>query len=92
MNTKTKVIIGVVIVLIVAILIFVAYWETHHGNRQLVDTKYRFNHGIVRLPNGEVVEGKVSSWMDYADSDTVQVTIEGKTYLTHYANVCLTDD
>ena len=44
---------------------------------------------IIRLPDGEIVDGKVSSWLDYNDSDVVQINIDGKTYLTHYANVCL---
>ena len=92
MKTKTKVIIAVAVIVVLLIVGFVIYWETHHGNRQLLDLKYRFNRGIISLPNGEVVEGKVSSWYDYADSDAVQVTIDGKTYLTHYANVCLIED
>ena len=92
MKTRTKIVIGIVVILIVAVLAFTLYWETHHGNRQVMDLKYRFNRAVIRLPNGEVVDGKVSSWLDYADSDAVQVTIDGKTYLTHYSNVCLMDD
>ena len=86
---KKKIIIGVGIALVIALAGFVIFWETSHGNRQLIDTQYRFNRAIIKLPNGEVVDGNVSSWLDYDDSDTVQVTIDGKTYLTHYANVCL---
>jgi hypothetical protein len=89
---KKKIITVVVIILVVAILGFFAYWQTFHGNRRLIDTKYRFDRAIVALPNGEVVEGKVSSWLDYADSDVVQITIDGKTYLTSYVNVCLIND
>ena len=89
---KQKVIIVIVAVLVLAIAGGVIYWETHHGNRQLYDLKYRFNRGIIRLPNGEVVEGKVSSWLDFNDSDVVQIKIGGKTYLTHYSNVCLISD
>ena len=43
-------------------------------------------------PNGEIIEGKVTSWLDFDQSDTVQITMNGKTYLTHYMNVCLIDD
>ena len=92
MKTKTKVIIAVIVVVVLLIFGFAFYWETHHGNRQLVDWHYRFNYGVIRLPNGEVVEGKVSSWYDYPDSDAVQLTINGKTYLTHYANVALVEN
>jgi len=92
MNGKTKVIVAIVVVLVILIASFVIYWETTHGNRQLIDTKYRFDRAIIALPNGQVIDGKVTSWLDYQDSDAVQVTINGKTYLTHYANVCLIDE
>ena len=85
-----------IIALIVAVVLLISgmavYWELTHGNRQLVDLKNRFNYAIIRLPNGETVEGKVSSWQDFDASDTVQITINGKTYLTHYMNVCLINE
>ena len=89
---KKKIIIAVAVLLLVVIAGFAIFWEVSHGNRRLVDTKNRFDRAIIGLPNGEVVEGKVSSWLDYADSDVVQLTIDGKTYLTHYSNVVLIDD
>lgn len=92
MNGKTKVIVIIVVVLAILVASFVIYWETKHGNRQLIDTKYRFDRAIIALPNGQVIDGKVSSWLDYDDSDAVQVVIDGKTYLTHYTNVCLIDE
>ncbi|MBE5807837.1 MAG: hypothetical protein E7317_05805 [Clostridiales bacterium] len=92
MKTKTKAIIAVVIVVAVIIGAFMIWWELNHGNRQLIDASNRFDRAVLLMPNGEVVEGKLNSWLDYADSDVVQVTIEGKTYLTHYANVCLIND
>ena len=39
MNGKTKVIVAIVVVLVILIASFVIYWETTHGNRQLIDTK-----------------------------------------------------
>jgi len=89
---KQKIIIGIVVVLVIAIAVFFIYWETTHGNRRLIDTKYRFDRAVIVLPNNEVIDGKVSSWLDFSDSDAVQVTIDGKTYLTHYVNVCLIDE
>ena len=89
---KKKLIIAGAIILIAALVVFVIYWEMRHGNRRLIDNSYRFDRAILSLPNGEVVEGKVSSWLDFDDSDAVQVTIAGKTYLTHYSNVCLIND
>ena len=58
-------------------------------NQQLFDTTYSFEYGYVSLPNGEVIEGKVSSWKDYEDSDSIQVVIDGITYYTHINNVVL---
>ena len=59
------------------------------GNRQIFDTTYSFEYAYVALPNGETVEGPLSSWKDFNDSDVIQVVINGKTYLTHYENVVL---
>jgi len=87
-----KAIVAVVAVAVLLVAGISIFWETTHGNRQLVDWKYRFNYAIIRLPNGEVVEGKVTSWLDYDDSDVVQITMNGKTYLTHYTNVCLINE
>ncbi len=59
------------------------------GNRQLIDTTYTFNKAIISLPDGTVVEGKVTSWKDYEDGDQIQVVIDGTTYLLHASNVAL---
>ena len=80
------------VVLVVALAALIIYWEATHGNRRLIDTKNRFDRAVIALPGGEVVDGKVSSWLDFNNSDVVQITIGGKTYLTHYSNVCLIDD
>ena len=61
-------------------------------NAQLIDLTYSYEYGYIELPNGEVVEGAVSSWKDYDGGDVVQVVIDGKTYLTHYENVVLVSD
>ena len=61
-------------------------------NKQTFDTTHDYDRAIVYLPNGEVVEGRVSSWTSFGDGGAVQITIDGKTYLTHVCNVCLIDD
>ena len=58
-------------------------------NKQMVDLTYSYEYAIIGLPNGEVVEGKVSSWTDYEDGDQLQIKIDGKTYLVHSSNVVL---
>ncbi|MBR5382547.1 MAG: hypothetical protein IK133_01895 [Clostridia bacterium] len=90
MKAKGWIIIGIVAVLLISGVVI--YWRNNIGNRQLMDMNYHFDRAIVRLPNGEVVEGKLTSWLDFSDSDVVQVKIDGKTYLTSYVNVCLIDD
>ena len=61
-------------------------------NKQMVDLTYSYNRAILSLPNGEVVEGKVSSWTDFEDGDQIQVKIEGKTYLVHSSSIVLISD
>lgn len=58
-------------------------------NRQIIDLTYVYDKAIISLPNGEVVEGNVSSWKDYDDGDQIQVVIDGTTYLVHSANITL---
>ena len=64
-------------------------------NKQPIDTTHDYDRAIVYLPNGEIVEGRVSSWTSwtsFGDGGAVQIKIDGKTYLTHICNVCLIDD
>ena len=61
-------------------------------NKQMVDLTYSYEYAIIGLPNGEVVEGKVTSWTDFEDGDQIQVKIAGKTYLVHSSNVVLISD
>lgn len=58
-------------------------------NKQIIDLDYKFNYAIIFLPDGNRIEGKVSSWNDYDASDMIQVKIDGITYLTHSSNVIL---
>lgn len=59
------------------------------GNRTYFDTTWTFERAIIFLPDGEKIEGTISSWTDYESSDMLQVTIDGVTYLTHSTNVIL---
>ena len=60
------------------------------GNRQVgLDLTQSFTWAIVELGNGELIEGKVTSWRDFDESDVVQLTMNGVTYLTHYSKVIL---
>ena len=60
------------------------------GNRQVGwDSTQTFTYAILELGNGELVEGTVTSWRDFDESDVVQFTINDITYLTHYSKVIL---
>ena len=61
-------------------------------NKQMVDLTYSYERAIISLPNGEVIDGKVSSWTDFEDGDQIQVRIDGKTYLVHSSNIALISD
>ena len=61
-------------------------------NKQFIYMTYHYDRAIIYLPNGEIVEGRVNSWRDFEDGDSIQIKIDGKMYLTHICNVCLIDD
>lgn len=58
-------------------------------NRSFIDTKYKFEYAYVLLPDGKFVAGPVDSWHDFDDSDQLQVTINGVTYLSFSSNIVL---
>lgn len=61
-------------------------------NYQPVDLNYNFNYAVIRLQNGDVIQGKVESWRDYEDSEQIQVKINGVLYLTNSYNCTLMND
>ena len=78
-----------IIAIILAVVLAVSIAVLAGCNKQMVDLTYSYEYAIIGLPNGETVEGKVSSWTDYEDGDQLQVKIDGKTYLVHSSNVVL---
>ena len=64
-------------------------YESFISNRSIFDTTYTFEEAVVAMPDGTVIRGEVSRWTDFEDGDQIQVTINGKTYLTHSINVVL---
>ena len=83
---KKYIAIALAVVLLVGILVLAGC------NKQLVDLTYSYEYAIIALPNGEIVEGKVTSWTDFEDGDQLQIKINGKTYLVHSSNVVLISD
>ena len=80
----------IIIVLMLFALVCACLSGCQVGNRQIgFDTKQRFDEAIIVTPTYEIVSGDIDSWRDFNESDVVQVTIDGITYLTHYSNVIL---
>ena len=78
-----------VIAVLLAVIVLLTVCLLSGCNKQMVDLTYSYEYAIIGLPNGEVVEGKVSSWTDFEDGDQLQIKIDGKTYLVHSSNVVL---
>lgn len=78
-------------ILLPLLLIIVLLVLTACGNKDMFDMVYTFDRAIIKLPNGEIVEGKVESWRDY-EGDQLQITIDGKIYLVHSSDAVLIVD
>lgn len=89
MSKGVKNVLAAIIIVIVILLIIFSCIELFIGNRQILDTAMHFDHVIVKLADGKIIEGTVDSWKDFENSDQIQVTINGITYLTHCTNVTL---
>ena len=81
-----------VIAIILAVVLVAGMLILAGCNKQMVDLTYSYERAILVLPNGEVVEGRVTSWTDFEDGDQIQVKIDGKTYLVHSSNIVLISD
>ena len=81
-----------IIALLLVIIVVLSVCLLAGCNKQMVDLTYSYEYAIIGLPNGETVEGKVSSWTDFEDGDQIQVKIDGKTYLVHSSNIVLISD
>ena len=57
-------------------------------NKQIFDVTYEFDRAIIELPNGEIIDGKITSWRDF-EGDQIQVKIDGKTYLVHSSDIVM---
>ena len=81
--------IKIIVISLATILIIGAGVFTACGNKNVFDFTYSYNYAYIKLQNGEVIEGSVSSWTDYEDGDQLQITIDGVTYLVHASNCTL---
>jgi hypothetical protein len=81
------------LVLLIVLVVTLTGCQIKHGNR-IVEGKdvTTFTYAYIRLGDKDIDEGYVTQWRDYDNSDTVQVLINGKFYLTHYSCVVLVAD
>lgn len=77
---------------ILAVFVLASIILSTCSNYQPVDLNYNFNYAVIRLQNGDVIQGKVESWRDYEDSEQIQVKINGVLYLTNSYNCTLMND
>ena len=75
-------------IICVLLVLVMAFPLVACGNRQTFDMTYTFDRAIIELPNGEIVDGKITSWRDF-EGDQIQVKIDGKTYLVHSSDIAM---
>ena len=84
--------ISIIVLAMMLALMSITLVSCDEYNYQMVDTTYGYDRAVVSLPNGEIVEGNVDSWLDFEDGDQIQVKIDGTTYLVHSSDVVLIKD
>lgn len=52
---------------------------------------FKYSYAIIKLPNGEIVEGKVDSWSTASNCDLIRIKINGTAYCTNIDNCVLID-
>lgn len=95
MNTKKMVkITAVTAMLVLIVVVFCGCEELHKTGNRITGGKdvQTFTNCYIVLGGKEIAHGAVTQWRDYDNSDTVQVLVNGKYYLTHYTNVVLVAD
>lgn len=82
-----------VLVLVAMALAMTACGTVTTGNRAVWGKDVQtFTYAYIRLGEKDIVEGYITQWRDYDDSDVVQIMIDGKYYLTHYSCVVMIAD
>lgn len=82
-----------VLMLVIAVLTVAGCEENTVGNRATWGKDVQtFTYAYIRLGDKDIVEGYITQWRDYNDSDAVQIMIDGKYYLTHYSCMVMIAD
>lgn len=88
---KNKIIVGIAFVLTIISVFIMASCDVSAYNRTWFDTTYSFDYAWVERADGTIVEGEVDSWLDFENSDQIQIEIDGEIYLVHMSNATLVD-
>lgn len=92
---KRNIKIAIIAIALACSLLLFAGCESLHktGNRITGGADVQtFTYCYIVLGGQEIARGNITQWRDYDDSDTVQVLVDGKFYLTHYTNVVMVAD
>lgn len=82
----------VLIIIMVLVVVFAIVVAINNSKQSVNINDARFTWAIIQLGNGELIEGEVTSWHNFNDSDMIQVAIDDNlTVLTHSSNVLLFD-
>lgn len=73
------------LILLLAVLLMASFLYGCGSGESSVDVG---KHGIVKLPNGDIVEGEVQSITRWSEA-TLEITIDGYTYTVHPLNVAI---
>ena len=74
--------------LVLAAIVLLIALQITACNKQIVDLTYSYEWAIIKMPDGNIVEGRVQSWKDF-EGEQLQVTIDGETYLVNSVNMVL---
>ena len=76
--------------LLLCLMLFVTVTLAGCGNVDVIDTTWKYDRAMIKLPNDECIVVKIKSWRDYENGEMVQITDEIDTvYLTSSYNVVL---
>ena len=79
------------IIIIIAYLLFICLMFIPSCNYSVEGEGFKYSYAIIKLPNGEIVEGKVDSWSTASNCDLIRIKINGTAYCTNIDNCVLID-
>ena len=82
-----------IIIVLITLVIGLCACQTQTGNRVTGGADVQtFTYAYIYLGDTKIVEGYITQWRDYTNSDTIQIMINGRYYLTHYSCVVMVAD